>query len=378
MPDQRSPFPVPHAAHVPALHRFPCEACGSDMRFDPGAGRLICDHCGHVDEIDEGGPWAAAGAIREQDFRAALDAAIPEAELEETRVMTCASCGAEVEYDEATHAARCPFCDSPVVGETGTHRHIKPQGLLPFRLDEAAAKEAMTDWLGSLWFAPNGLTRYARKGRRLDGIYLPFWTFDARTESRYRGERGTEYHETKSFTRNGKRETRVVTRVRWHPAAGRVARAFDDVLVAGTRSLPERLRTALGTWDLPALEPYRPDYLAGFRAEAYGVELSDAFTDAREIMDRQILRDVKFDIGGDRQRVHEIRTDVDAVTFKHVLLPVWLAAYKFRGRTYRFAVNARTGAVAGERPWSTWKIALAVIAAALVAGVVGYFYAQGQ
>ena len=378
MPDTPSPLTPRLTPAPPALHRFPCEACGSDMRFDPGAGRLVCDHCGHVDEIDEAGPWAAVAAIREQDFRAALDAAIPEHELEETRVMTCSSCGAEVEYDEAIHAARCPFCDSPVVGGTGVHRHIKPQGVLPFHLDEAAARDAMSDWLGGLWFAPNGLTRYARKDRRLDGIYTPWWTFDAKTESSYRGERGTEYRETRSVTRNGKRETQSVTRVRWRPASGRVSRFFDDVLVAASHTLPEKFRTGLGTWDLQALEPYRPDYLAGFRAEAYGIELSDSYATARAAMDRQILRDVKYDIGGDRQRVHHVETRVSDVTFKHVLLPVWLAAYQFRGRTFRFAVNARTGAVVGERPWSRWKIALAAVALAIVAGVAGYFYAQAQ
>ena len=118
--------------------------------------------------------------------------------------------------------------------------------------------------------------------------------------------------------------------------------------------------------------------LAGFRAEAYTVELQDAYSEARQIMDRQILRDVKFDIGGDRQRIHNIDTDVKDVTFKHILLPVWLAAYKYRGETYRFVVNGRTGRVQGERPWSAIKIAIAVVLGLIVAGVAGYFIAQSQ
>jgi hypothetical protein len=118
--------------------------------------------------------------------------------------------------------------------------------------------------------------------------------------------------------------------------------------------------------------------LAGFRAEGYGVQLEDGFSEARQIMDRQIARDIRFDIGGDRQRIHSVGTDVDDVTFKHILLPVWLAAYKFRGKTYRFVVNGRTGRVQGERPWSAWKIAMAVILGLIVAAGVGYVVAMNQ
>ena len=95
-------------------------------------------------------------------------------------------------------------------------------------------------------------------------------------------------------------------------------------------------------------------------------------------MDRAIERDIRFDIGGDRQRIHAVDTKLGAITFKHVLLPVWLAAYKYRGKTYRFVVNGRTGRVQGERPYSAWKIAIAVILGLLVAGAVGYLIAQNQ
>jgi hypothetical protein len=283
-----------------------------------------------------------------------------------------------VEFDGSIHAAECPFCATPVVTDTGVHRHIKPRGVLPFAVDERAAHKAMTDWLGRLWFAPNGLQDYARKGRRMQGIYVPYWTFDADTASRYSGARGTEYYQTQTVMRDGKRQQVQVLKVRWTPVSGRVARFFDDVLVLASRSLPKSYTDALEPWDLPALEPYRPEYLAGFRAEGYAVELPEGYDEAREKMARQIERDVRFDIGGDRQRIADIQTEIADVTFKHVLLPVWLAAYKYRGETFRFVVNGRTGRVQGERPWSAIKIALAVIAGLIVAGAVGYFAAQNQ
>ena len=355
---------------------FPCDACGADMRFDPKAGQMVCDHCGNTEALVQG-PWAKA-AIREMDFKTALRDDLPEPDMEETRVSKCPNCAAEVEFDPAIHAMECPFCATPVVTDTGTHRHIKPRAVLPFSLDERTAHDAMSDWLGRLWFAPNGLQQYARKGRKMQGIYVPFWTYDADTKSRYTGERGTVYFVTRTVMHDGKPIQKQVAKVRWRPARGQVARFFDDVLVLASRSLPKKFTDALAPWDLSSLEPYTPAYLAGFRAEGYGVLLDDGFDEARQIMDATIRRDIRFDIGGDRQRIHSVNTTVRDVTFKHILLPVWVAAYKYRGDTYRFVVNGNTGKVQGERPYSTVKIALALIAGALVAGGLGYLYAGTQ
>ena len=362
--------------HPDSEHRFPCNNCGSDLRFDPGQNQLICDHCGNTEAI-EVGLWRAE-SLKEIDFRSAVTGDIPESEIEETRVVSCPNCGAQTEFNETVHAAECPFCATPVVTDTGLHRHIKPKGLLPFGLDERAARAKMTDWLGSLWFAPNGLQDYARKGRQLSGIYVPYWTFDADTKSQYSGQRGTHYYETRTVTRKGKTEQVRVQKTRWHGVQGRVARFFDDVLVLGSQSLPKKYTDALEPWDLSAMEPYQPQYLAGFRAEGYQVELADAFKEARVHMDAIIRRDVKHDIGGDEQRVGSVDTAIGTLTFKHVLLPVWMAAYKYRGRTFRFVVNGRTGRVQGERPYSKIKIAIAVICGLVVAGIVGIVIANSQ
>jgi ribosomal protein S27E len=372
-PDSMPDTPPPAA---PTEHRFPCDQCGADYRFDPTSGTLTCDQCGNTRPIIEGA-WGGA-TLKELDFDAARADDLPDSELGEARVVTCPNCAATFEFDPAVHAAECPFCATPVVTDTGTRRGIKPRGVLPFALEERAARKAMTDWLGKLWFAPGGLQAYARKGRKMQGIYVPYWTFDADTKSRYSGERGTVYYVTRTLTRDGKQVTQQVQKIRWRPVSGRVKRFFDDILVLASKSLPKRYTDALEPWDLSALEPYQPQYLAGFRAEAYTVPLQDGYGEARARMARAIERDVRFDIGGDRQRIGGIDTDVSDVTFKHILLPVWLAAYKFQGKTYRFVVNGRTGRVQGERPWSVIKITLAVTLGLLVAAGIGYLIATNQ
>jgi hypothetical protein len=348
---------------------FPCDSCGSDLRFDPVGGQMLCDHCGNTAPVIEN---ARAKTIRELDFNAAIANDLAEAEHEETRTTTCPNCAAEVTFDPDAHATECPFCATPVVTGTGTNRHIKPKGLVPFALNEATARKQMSDWLGALWFAPNGLKNYARKGRKMNGIYVPYWTYDADTFTVYRGERGIIYYETQTVLRDGKRVQRQVAKTRWFPASGQVSRQFDDVLVLGSQSLPQKYTRALAPWDLNDLAPYNPEYLAGFRAEGYTIDLEEGFFDARDQMDRRIERDIRFDIGGDKQRIHTANTDVQKVTFKHILLPIWLAAYKYRGKTYRFVVNGQTGAVEGERPYSTIKIALALILAAIIGAALMY------
>jgi hypothetical protein len=214
---------------------------------------------------------------------------------------------------------------------------------------------------------------YTRKGRAMAGIYVPFWTFDAATASRYTGQRGEYYYETRTVTVNvnGRSEQRQeqVRHTRWHRVSGQVARDFDDVLVMASSSLPERLGNDLTPWDLTQLEPYSPDFLAGFQAEGYTIALADGHQTARDRMAHVIEGDVRRDIGGDAQQISSIDTRHSDETFKHILLPIWTAAYKYSGKSYRFVVNGQTGEVQGERPYSWWKIGFAVLAVVVVAGV---------
>lgn len=346
-------------------HRWPCAQCGAQLRYAPGQTSLTCDHCGHVQTITPEAPRSRARALQELDLARGLRDDLEGADMVEVRTTSCPSCGAVVEISGATHATECPFCATPVVLDTGTQRHIKPQALVPFVLTEPEARKAMVAWMGSLWFAPGTLLEYARKGRALNGVYVPFWTFDADTSSRYSGERGEYYYETRTVQVrvNGKMETRQeqVRHTRWYPASGRVSRDFDDVLVMASHSLPARLGNELTPWDLGALTSYTPEFLAGFQAEGYTVSLADGHGEAKDRMSGIIQNDVRRDIGGDDQRVHDVDTDWTDETFKHILLPVWMAAYKYNGKSYRFLVNGQTGEVQGERPWSVWKIAIVVI-----------------
>ncbi|MBN2842361.1 MAG: hypothetical protein JXM68_04680, partial [Sedimentisphaerales bacterium] len=127
--------------------------------------------------------------------------------------------------------------------------------------------------------------------------------------------------------------------------------------------------------DLDQLIPYDESYLSGFRSEYYQVDLNEGFDHAKQGMDSAIYRDIAYDIGGDHQRIHQVNTRHSGTTYKHCLLPVWSAAFRYRNKSYRFVINGRTGEVQGERPYSWWKIGFAALAALLLAAGA-YFYLE--
>ncbi len=340
---------------------FACPKCGAKLQYDPGARGQKCPYCGHEIEIPQ-----SEEDIEELDFHKHLEGLAGEAEVQDRIVVKCRACGAETTFDPNVTADRCAFCAGPIVREGASSRLIRPRSLLPFKVTREAAHQSFRDWLRGLWFAPGSLKDYARRDHPIDGIYLPYWTYDAETTSFYRGERGDDYWVTETCRKSdGSTGTRSVKKTRWYPVSGTVWRNFDDVLVLASRSVPSPYAERLEPWDIENLESYRDEYLSGFRAESYQVDLAGGFERAREIMADAIREDVRRDIGGDHQRIHSVRTQYDGVTFKHVLLPVWLSAYRYRERIYRFLVNGRTGEVQGERPWSWAKIAL------LVLGILG-------
>jgi hypothetical protein len=132
----------------------------------------------------------------------------------------------------------------------------------------------------------------------------------------------------------------------------------------------------LEPWDTADAVPYSDAYLAGFRAECYQIGLADGFVAAQGQMESWIETSIRHDIGGDEQRIDHKRVVYSGVTFKHLLLPVWIAAYRYHQKVYRVLVNARTGEVQGERPYSPVKIAAAIIAGTLALGILIYLFTR--
>jgi hypothetical protein len=343
------------------------------MAFDPARSALACAACGHMRVLPEPTPDAQAAALREQDYVDALRRLAAREPSLEARVVDCPSCGAQTRFEGHVVGDACAFCASPLLVEQAhVQRLIRAQAVLPFALDKAGAQRVFAQWVGSRWFAPNALKATVRQADGVKGIYLPWWTYDADTVTTYRGERGTQRlvqeNRPNASAQAGAATTRVVTD--WSPASGAVAVGFDDILIAGSPSIAPHLARVLDQWDLSRLRPPADEVLAGFAVEVYrdkgGTGLEDGFGQARQRMEPSIDAAIRRDIGGDVQRIHAKQTLVDDIRFKHLLLPVWIGSYRFGGKPYQIVVNGQSGEVEGDRPWSKWKIAFAVLLALLV------------
>jgi hypothetical protein len=359
-----------------ATPAFACPACGAAMAFDPKRCALACAACGHARVLPEPDADARARALHEQDYLDALRRLAAREPSLEAHVVDCPACGAQTRFEGHVVGGACAFCASPLLaGRAHVERVIAPQAVLPFALDKAAAQQLFARWVGSRWFAPGALKATVREADGVKGVYMPWWTYDAATLTSYRGERGRQRRvpevRPNATAQGGAATTRVVTD--WTPASGAVPVAFDDLLVAGSPSVPPHLARVLDRWNLAQLRPPAAELLAGFTVEVYRTGLEDGFGQARQRMDGAIDAAIRRDIGGDAQRVHARQTVVDQVRVKHLLMPVWIGAYRFRGKPYRIVVNGQSGEVEGDRPWSAWKIAGAVASALLVLLVLMQF-----
>lgn len=360
--------------------KFPCKNCGARLDFDPTAGdgrALKCPYCGYVEEIAP-----SQVKITEHDYAQALakiqmDTGTIAGRSSQVR---CPGCGAMVLLEDKVQTEQCPFCATHLenVPRENAEAMICPESLLPFHLSQRQAMEAFDGWIKGLWFAPNDLKQMANLGQ-LSGVYMPFWTYDSMTYTHYTGQRGDDYWETEWYTdAQGHRQSRQVVRTRWTFVSGEVDHFFDDVLVCASKSLPRPYVDHLEPWDLTHLEGFQAAFLAGFKTERYVVPLANGFAIAQQIMDVQIRRMCCQNIGGDHQQLTSVQTQHVGVTYKHILLPMWLAVYRYHDKTFRILVNARTGHVDGDRPYSWVKITLAVLAGLVVLGVVIYFWAQAR
>ncbi|MFC8923544.1 hypothetical protein [Cellulosimicrobium sp. NPDC057127] len=351
------------------LVRTRCRSCGSQLAFAPGTRALECVACRARVEIVHG----AGEAVDEHAYDAWLATGAAPVAHASGQALACDGCGATTHGTDLSVA--CQFCGGHLVVAAPVDGVVEPEAVVPFAVAGDAARDAFRTWVRSRWFAPGALKRVGDT-ESLHGTYVPHWTFDADTTSQWSGQRGDAYYVTVGDGENRRTERRV----RWTPVAGTTRRAFDDVLVPASTLVPERDLDRLGPWRLERAAPYRPEYLAGYATARYDVDPPHGLERAKDEMAPVIRGDVELAIGGDEQRVHGISTAYAAVMFKLVLLPLWIATYVYAGKQWQVMVNANTAEVVGQRPYSPWRITLAVLAglAVVAAVVVWYLTTQGS
>ncbi len=357
-----------------AAQAFRCPECAGEMHWDPGAGAMRCQFCSHVVAVSES---EGTASVVEYDLEHGLARTQHRGYGTPVRTTVCKECGATVSFGDNVTATRCDFCDSAQVMEQQSDRNVlRPESLVPFHVDKKVAGEKFSGSIHGLWFRPSDLKHRAEVSE-MNGVYVPYWTFDAQVDSSWKAQAGYHYYETETYTErdasgNTVRRTRQVQRTRWVWSSGRRDDLYDDLLVCASRGLPHDLADRLTTFDTARLVPYEPNYLAGWKAEEYAVELNDAWKTAVGRMEASQRSRCASDVPGDTHRFLSVQNQFSGETFKHVLLPIWISSYRYHEKVYRFLVNGQTGEVTGKAPWSWLKITLfsAVIVALVVAAIM--------
>ena len=348
----------------------PCINCGAELRYLPGTRNITCDYCGHQEtiETDETG-------FRELELYPYLQQMGSLQHSEKVSMLNCGNCGAVQHIEETYKSLHCVYCSTPLVLEDAYKEDwILPGAVLPFQIDKKKSYQIFQRWVQRLWFAPNNLKKAALDPQFTKGLYLPYWTFDAQLQGTYNGQRGEYYYVTKRVRNaNGKMVNQRVRKTRWYPASGRISGFIDDTLVKASNQRKGKVPVKVAHWNLKLLQPFNSSFLRGFVTEKYTIPLKQGHLMAKDEAKHIAERWCRQDIGGDTQRVNRMNIDLSEETFKHILLPVYISAYRYNGKEYNFFVNGENGIIYGSRPYSFWKIFFTVLLVVIVIGTIIIF-----
>ena len=345
------------------------------MDYAIGRHSLQCISCGATDPVESSADYSDRTHDYQQTRRD-LSYLKPQASQLE---LHCENCGATFMMEEDQHAGDCPYCDLNIVVPPDDHRQLAPDYVVPFAVDDHTANQSFKKWLKKLWFAPSKLKIKAFKSQPMKTVYMPMWSFDADVSTDYQGRRGDYYTTYRTVTRrvNGRTQTsqQPVQEIRWRFVSGHVFNAFRHVYTYASKALPDKFLNFLSQWDFQKAREYTPEYLSGFRSQLYQVGIDIGYRRAREIMDRTIRHTIRRDIGGDQQQILQVSSDHRNVKFRLVLVPVYMAAFSYHNKIYRYVIHGQNGRTHGERPWSWVKITMTILT--ILTGVAAiYIYQQ--
>ncbi len=353
--------------------RFGCKGCGADLEYAPGTFQMKCPYCGSETDI----PMEARSAPTEHGIGELLKLPPTVQTLgTSTKSISCKQCGANSQIPADKVSTTCSFCGSSlIVPREATTNLLKPEGLVPFAFDRNAAHQKFVGWISKGFFRPSALKRNAQIDN-VRSMYVPYFTYDAQAHSIWRGEAGTYYYTTESYMSGGQRQTRQVQHVRWTFKSGTHDQFYDDELICASKGLAGGLIEKIEPFNTTGPAPYTDQMLAGSEAEEYSIDPRDGWQRAAQQMLAHERQACSRLLGGDTQRNLQVSTNLSGVTFKHLLLPLYISSYQYKGKSWRFMINGQTGKIVGDRPLD-WLKVLAVVGIVVVVLIVVVKLASG-
>ncbi|MBK7232844.1 MAG: hypothetical protein IPH93_11430 [Saprospiraceae bacterium] len=333
-----------------------CPSCGGVMGYDPKSNQLLCQYCGYNENLSANNDQIKELAYHEHNGQEEIILL----EKEAKKVYHCNSCGANVMVDSDQIKTKCTFCTADgILEEAFEHRMVKPAGIIPFYLGKKEAELKFTQWIGQGWFHPSKLKKAASLDA-MQGVYIPFWTFDFHAYAEWCGDAGYHYTDYQRVYLNGKWINQPVTKIRWEYKSGTLQHFFDDILIIASDKIDPKFRTGITGFRLNELVNFDMRYMMGWQSELYNQNLQSSYILAEQIVRDQVRNMCSGQLGGNVQKNLHVSTTLSQQTFKHVYLPIWMSAYQYNGKIYKILINGQTGKIYGDKPWSWIKISILI------------------
>ncbi|MDE5575883.1 MAG: hypothetical protein K2J11_00655 [Oscillospiraceae bacterium] len=326
-----------------ALVEYKCPCCGGAIEFNSNSQKMKCPYCDTEFEIEALKEFTEAS----QNAGDSLDWDCPDSQwgASETtgmNVYTCKSCGGQIVTDQTTAASACPYCDNPIVMTGQFEGGLRPDMIIPFKIDKESAKNALSNYLKGKFLLP----RSFKDEHRIDeikGVYVPFWLFDCDADAniRYRATR------VRSWTSGNYRytETSHYLIVR----DGSIQ--FEKVPVDGSQKMPDELSEAIEPYNYGDCVNFNTAYLAGYLADKYDVSAEQSRNRANERIRTSTQQEFRNTVNGYATVVPEtVNIKLNSGKIRYALLPVWMLSTTYKGKVYRFAMNGQTGKFVGNLP----------------------------
>ena len=340
---------------------YKCPACGGGVAFDSGSQKVKCPYCDSEFELESLKAMDAAlenETAEDMSWDTGSQANWQEGEEEALREFICQSCGGQIVTEATTAATFCPFCGNPVVMQERLAGSLKPDLVIPFKLDKEAAKAALANHLKGKVLLPKEFKteNYIEK---IQGVYVPFWLFDAEADASLRFKATRVRHWSDSNYN--------YTKTSYYRAIRTGSLAFAAVPVDGSTKMPDDLMESIEPYNLDDGADFQTAYLAGDLADKYDVLAADCEDRANQRIKtstEQVFEETV--VGYDTVTLENSNIHLKNGQVKYALMPVWLLNTVYRGEKFTFAMNGQTGKLVGNLPmnktayWLWWAGVTAV------------------
>lgn len=316
-----------------------CNACGGMMEFSSKAQTMVCPYCGTTMEVEE---YEKEIERRDNISISKTEESWEKGETDDIRIYICESCGGEIMADENTGASICPFCDNKVVMKGQFENDLKPDYIIPFKLDKKDAKQAYLNHLSDKIFLP----KVFRRQNHIDeikGVYVPFWLYstDVNADFIFNAERLRSYKSGDTeYTEHSYYDVR---------RAGQIS--FDNIPEDASTKMDDTLMESVEPFNFEEAVPFKKAYLSGYLADRYDVDIEERKNRVIERIDKNTEDKFMETVQG----YHSVNgvdrnIEIENMNCKYALYPVWILNTTWKDKKYVFAMNGQTGKIVGDLP----------------------------